>query len=100
MSVIKFLKDAVKQTATIVQNEIGEDVQTWVDGDAIKVLILPLSSKYARELQGVTESSTHICFTLSNLTPNERIKCGAVVYLIQTFEEWKSHNQSVLERLP
>lgn len=100
MSVIKFLKDAVKQTYTTTTNEVGEDVQAWVDGDAIKVLILPLSSKYARELQGVTESSTHICFTHSNLTPNERIRCGTAVYLIQTFEEWESHNQSVLERLP
>jgi hypothetical protein len=96
-SLIKFSRDAVKQTHTVTQNEIGEDVQTWVDGDTIKALVLPLAGKFSRDLPGVTDTSTHMCFTLSNLTSNERLVQNSTTYLIQHVEDWISHKQAVLE---
>lgn len=84
--------------AISIQNEIGETQNIYQYTKTIKMEIQPLKVKSNRDLQGITETSTHRGFSTDTIKSNQRlITADNIIYNIQTVQDYKSHKEAILE---
>lgn len=96
------LREAVSitvQTATTLENDLGETESVWTDVGTVLGEIQPLTATEQADIAGRIPTATHRLFTADEVTRGNRLVSGSKTYLVCIPQDWGTHLEVILEEV-